>query len=671
MFDKIIEKDLNPSQQEGVLETSCPLLVLSGAGTGKTRVITYKIAYLIAQKAIPAQKILALTFTNKAAGEMKERALNLLKSKNLAPQINPFQFWMGTFHACCAKMLRIHAKHLGFTPYFSIVNEDDKIKIFKSIIEEKQLKHLAKIGKVQEEISRAKNNFLEPQDLLNLKSAQNSLYQEELALLYQTYQALLLKNNSMDFDDLITQQVKLLYQEEEVRAFWQNSFDYILVDEFQDTNKSQYLLLKMLMQPQGNNITLVGDDDQSIYSFRGATIGNILSLSKDLPSLKIVKVEENYRSAPEILRVANKIIAKNTHRLGKSLIAHQKPSSQLPIVFTATDDKEESQRVAKEIKNLIRENPQWSFGIIYRMNSQSRVFENALRTLNLPYKILGTKGFYDRREIKDLISYLRLIANPQDDLALDRIVNVPARGIGDVTLNKIKALALKENVSLLEGFKKALNHIKELKIRDKIACSIKDFLTLIAELQELITTQPAKILTLLIESLDFIKNLSSYGNEEERKANVEELERAYQAYFYEEEGADFYGFLHSLSLMDPVENPDDSIAEPQVFLSTVHGCKGLEFDGVFLVGLAQGVFPHHISIYTQEELEEERRLCYVAITRAKKRLFFSYPQQMFKHGNYEFFFKSQFIKDLEEGDVIIDEKPRGSFNNIEGLKIFD
>lgn len=669
MFDKIIKKDLNPSQQEGVLETSCPLLVLSGAGTGKTRVITYKIAYLIAQKEIPAQKILALTFTNKAAGEMKERAFNLLKSQNIAPQINPFQFWMGTFHSCCAKMLRTHAKLLGFTPYFSIVNEDDKIKIFKSIIEEKQLKHLSKIGKVQEEISRAKNNFLEPQDLLNLKSVKNSLYQEELVLLYQTYQALLLKNNSMDFDDLITQQVKLLYQEEEVRAFWQNSFNYILVDEFQDTNKSQYLLLKMLMQPQGTNITLVGDDDQSIYSFRGATIGNILSLSKDLPKLKIVKVEENYRSAPEILRVANKIIAKNTHRLGKNLIAHQKPSSQLPIVFTATDDKEESQRVAKEIKNLISENPQWNFGIIYRMNSQSRVFEHALRTFNLPYKILGTKGFYDRREIKDLISYLRLIANPQDDLALDRIVNVPARGIGEVTLNKIKTLAVKENLSLLQALKESLNHIKSLKIREKIAYSIKDFLSLIEELQELIATQPAKILTLLIESLDFIKNLSSYGNEEDRKANVEELERAYQAYFYEEEGADFYGFLHSLSLMDPVENPDDSATEPQVFLSTVHGCKGLEFDGVFLVGLAQGVFPHHISIYTQEELEEERRLCYVAITRAKKRLFFSYPQQMFKHGNYEFFFKSQFIKDLEEGDVIIDEKPRGSFN-IEGLKNF-
>lgn len=600
---------------------------------------------------------------------MKERAFNLLKSQNIAPQINPFQFWMGTFHSCCAKMLRTHAKLLGFTPYFSIVNEDDKIKIFKSIIEEKQLKHLSKIGKVQEEISRAKNNFLEPQDLLNLKSVKNSLYQEELVLLYQTYQALLLKNNSMDFDDLITQQVKLLYQEEEVRAFWQNSFNYILVDEFQDTNKSQYLLLKMLMQPQGTNITLVGDDDQSIYSFRGATIGNILSLSKDLPKLKIVKVEENYRSAPEILRVANKIIAKNTHRLGKNLIAHQKPSSQLPIVFTATDDKEESQRVAKEIKNLISENPQWNFGIIYRMNSQSRVFEHALRTFNLPYKILGTKGFYDRREIKDLISYLRLIANPQDDLALDRIVNVPARGIGEVTLNKIKTLAVKENLSLLQALKESLNHIKSLKIREKIAYSIKDFLSLIEELQELIATQPAKILTLLIESLDFIKNLSSYGNEEDRKANVEELERAYQAYFYEEEGADFYGFLHSLSLMDPVENPDDSATEPQVFLSTVHGCKGLEFDGVFLVGLAQGVFPHHISIYTQEELEEERRLCYVAITRAKKRLFFSYPQQMFKHGNYEFFFKSQFIKDLEEGDVIIDEKPRGSFN-IEGLKNF-
>lgn len=671
MFMKKIENNLNTEQIQAVLETEHPVLVLSGAGTGKTRVITYKTAYLIAEKNIRAEKILALTFTNKAAGEMKERTYTLIMNHT---QINPVfkNLWIGTFHSVCARMLRFHAKQLGYTPQFTITDTDDQNKLLKELIKEKKYLHLDKIGRVKEDISRAKNNFLEAEDLFHLGETKADEYWIELSKLYQDYNNYLLKNNTMDFDDLIVNPVKLLYQEPEIRAYWQKQFDYILVDEFQDTNKSQYLLLTLLMKPDGKNLTMVGDDDQSIYSFRGAAIENILSVPKDFKDLVLIKVVQNYRSTPEILDLANFVISNNKNRLGKELKAvHSSFQNTLPSLFASENDKTEAQEICQKMLVLSEEHPDWKLAVIYRTNAQSRIFETVLNQSRLSYTILDTKSFFDRKEIKDVIAYFRLIINPKDDLAFKRIVNIPLRGIGDVSVEKLSKLADEQNLSLFETLEKIYRDQVKPSLKPSVIKELKNFYLLISELYELSGKNPEKVLDILLDATDYKKFLDTYDNEAERIENLNELKRYYDSYFQEDEAPSFENFLAQLSLLDHSQNENDkeSFAEKKIFLTTVHSCKGLEFDSVFITGLAEEIFPHYLSVSTEENLEEERRLFYVAVTRAKKHLSLSYPKTYFRNRNYEFLAKSRFIREIP-ADKIIKEKNGSSLDDLKDLSGF-
>lgn len=666
MFLEKARKELNPPQLQAVLETTKPALVLSGAGTGKTRVITYKIAYLIAEKGIRPEKIIAMTFTNKAAEEMRNRAYSLI-SEAIETDIFKRNLWVATFHSNCARILRIHGKILGYTPSFTIIDEDDKTKILNDMIKEKGFKHIAKASKAKADISRAKNNFLDAEDLITIGKDGNEKYYNELAILYEAYNNYLLKSNCMDFDDLIVNTVKIFYQEEEICSYWRSAFDYILVDEFQDTNKSQYLLLKLLMKKNGTNLTLVGDDDQSIYSFRGAAIENILSLNDDFKNLEIIKVVDNYRSTPEILSIANEVIAKNKNRLGKDLMPKCESLQSLPLIYYAEDDRNESYFIANEIKKILEDEPETKIAVIYRINSQSRIFETALSELRVPYAVLGSKSFYDRREIKDLLAYFRLILNPKDNLAFKRIINVPLRGIGDTTLEKLEDFANSKNCSLFEGLKFLIEENPKLEIRKGILDAIKDFYFLIEELSETSKTQPEKVFDLLLDATEYIKFIDTYGNEDERKSNIDELSRYYDSYFSEENNPKFEQFIQNLTLMDhsEEENPQEY---KRVFLTTVHSCKGLEFDRVFIAGLAEEVFPHHMSVQTAEQLEEERRLFYVAATRAKKHLTLSYPKKMFRNHTYEYFYKSRFLSEFSPNSVILINPPKNQgLKNLKGF----
>ena len=665
MFKQKLQQELNPAQIEAVCAIDTPVLVLSGAGTGKTRVITYKMAYLVAEAGLSPQKILSMTFTNKAAREMVQRAETLLGDVVERSGTIP-RHWIGTFHANCARMLRTHARLLHYTPNFTITDMDDRLKIIKELIALHGYRHLDKTGRVKEEISHAKNNFLDAEDLARMAAAKGDPAYLELSELYRAYNSYLLKNNTMDFDDLIVNMVKLLYLDEEVRSFWQQRFDYIMVDEFQDTNKSQYLLLKMLMRPGGVNLTMVGDDDQSIYSFRGATIENILALKDDFPELKMIKVVQNYRSAPAILDIANTVIANNQNRLGKDLEPTLPADEILPIFHQCEDNQAEAKLVALKIVEHLSEHPEWNAAVIYRMNAQSRSFEHAFLDLRLPYALLGSKSFYDRREVKDIIAYFRLLSNSKDDIAFKRIINVPTRGIGQVTLKKLEDLAQKADSSLFEVLE-GLDE-KSLSLKGKVLDSLKEFHLLITELRELIPQEPQRILRLLLESTDFIKYLEHYGEEEERRENIAELSRYYDSYFAEEAEASFERFLEQLSLLDHSEEYGERTDIPQIFLTTVHGCKGLEFDCVFVVGLAEEFFPHYLSVDTQEQLEEERRLFYVAVTRAKERLFLSTPKKIYKYGVPQFYSRSRFVDEIP--DHLITREGQSRLADLKNLKVF-
>jgi DNA helicase-2/ATP-dependent DNA helicase PcrA len=669
LLEKLKQKNhLNDQQLAAVLETENPVLVLSGAGTGKTRVITYKIAYLVSDLDYQPDRILAMTFTNKAASEMEQRAHKLIGSLsgNTIPEQN---LWIGTFHSNCSRMLRTHAGRLGFTSNFSIVDQDDKIKILKELIKEKGFKHLGKVSQVNQDISRAKNNFLDPADIIKKAEAEGDPYYLELGELYTFYQQELYRNNGMDFDDLIVNVVKIFYMDPEIRAFWQKKFDYILVDEFQDTNKSQYLLLKLLMREGGGNLTLVGDDDQSIYSFRGATVDNIRNLPLDFENLKIIRVVKNYRSTPEILDIANEAIGYNTNRLGKELEAIRESMEIRPVVFYAEDDRDEAKYIVQRAREFYEDNPEWKIGVIYRTNAQSRVFENSLMEHQLPYAILGAKSFYDRREVKDLIAYFRLILNPKDNVALKRIINAPTRGIGQVTVNRLEALAREKGTSMLEAIGLILEGKAQIKVQGKILNSLKDFYLLITELEEVSVNNPKDVLKLLLDATEYRKFAESYGNEKDRAANIDELERFYDSYFAEEVNPAFQDFIQKLSLLDHSQeaNKEKDIWEKRVFLTTVHGCKGLEFDVVFVAGLNEEIFPHYLSISVEEDLEEERRLFYVAVTRAKNFLYLSYPKRMSRHGIYEFYYKSRFLDELSPEKF---EVEGGSQDPLKDLKDF-
>ena len=629
-----ILKGLNDKQYEAVVNTEGPCLVIAGAGSGKTKVLTHKIAYLMGEKNILPWNILAITFTNKAAKEMKER-IELLVGDAAK------DMWVGTFHSICVRILRKFIDRIGFDSSFIIFDSSDQKTMIKQILKDLQLDDKIFTDRsVMSEISNAKNEMLEP-DTYAVK-AHGDFRKEKIAEVYERYQKRLKENNAIDFDDIINYTIKILMENPDVLQYYSNKFEYVLVDEYQDTNKSQFTLVTMLASKHGN-ITAVGDNDQGIYSFRGADISNILNFEKDFPGTKIIKLEQNYRCTGNILKVANAVIKNNEVKYDKKLWT-ENDVGNLPKVFSADNEYDEGRYIAEQIEHLIREEKyKYSdFAVLYRMNTQSRAIEEILRREAIPYKIVGGLKFYERKEIKDIISYLRLVQNPADNLSLNRVINEPKRGIGKTSLDKIAQIAEENNMSMYQVIKNAevygLNRVY-LNSREFIDCME----SIIAKKDELTISELVKK---ILKDTGYTRALENENTieAENRIANLEEFLNV--AVEFEEESADngLSDFLEGITLSSDLDNMEE--AEESVTLMTLHSAKGLEFPVVFLVGMEEGIFPGYKSIGEQKELEEERRLCYVGVTRAKENLFLTNSKQRTTFGSTTHNPPSRFLQEI-------------------------
>lgn len=617
--------NLNEKQLEAVTTTEGPVLILAGAGSGKTRVITIRTAYLIAEKNVRPHNILAVTFTNKAADEMRERIFKLLT--NVKIPSNPL---ISTFHSFCARILRreIEELHEGYTKDFAIYDSDDSLRLIKSIMKQVNIDEKTLSAKfVQSIISGAKNRGVSVADHLleYVKTDKLNL----ILRIVDAYQNHLRKANALDFDDLLLKTVQLFKNNDLVRAKYNELFKYIMVDEYQDTNPLQFALIRQLTEKH-QNICVVGDDNQSIYAFRYADIRNILDFEKHFPSAKIIKLEQNYRSTQTILEIAEEVIKHNQERKEKTLWTLN-PKGDKAFYFNARDEEDEARFVASRIKEILRENPGETIAVLYRTNAQSRLFEEALRRENIKYRIVGALSFYQRAEIKDITSYLKLILNPLDDISLERVINNPPRGIGDKTLEEIRQVANANSVSLWE----AILLITEEKIpisskSKKTLETLRNFRKLIESLKikakELKTSENpvSDLLITILRETGYEKMLidSADPQDEARLENLNELINA--AFSYDDREDGLREFIDHAALTSTSDNFDEL---EKVTLMTVHSAKGLEFSTVFLVGMEEGIFPHIRSASSDKLIEEERRLCYVAITRAKKHLYVTHARQ--------------------------------------------
>ena len=631
-----ILEGLNDEQKEAVLAVEGPCLVIAGAGSGKTKVLTHKIAYLMHNVGVKPWNILAITFTNKAANEMKERVEKLVGE--VAKDM-----WIGTFHSICVRILRRYIDRIGFTSSFVIFDTSDQRTIVKQCI--KQLELDDKIftdRSVLSEISNAKNEMLEPADYA--LRANGEYRKETIAEVYKMYQKKLKDNNAVDFDDIINYTIKILSENPDVLEYYSNKFEYVLVDEYQDTNKAQFTLVSMLAARFGN-ITAVGDNNQGIYSFRGADITNILNFERDFPGTKIIKLEQNYRCTQNILDAANAVIKNNESKYEKNLWT-QNNKGDLPYVFRGDTEYDEANFIVEQIRRLKREEylDYNDFTVLYRMNSQSRSIEDILRREDIPYKIVGGLKFYERKEIKDIIAYLRLIENTADNLSLQRIINEPKRGIGKTSLDNIEAVANQNDISMYEVIKRA-----DAFGLNRVYVNSRDFINQIEELRSkkdtLIISELIKE-TLRITGYSKALELEDTTEAENRLENLDEFLTV--AIEFEEELADntLADFLEGITLSSDIDNTDET--EDSVTLMTLHSAKGLEFPVVFLVGMEEGIFPGYKSIGEQKELEEERRLCYVGITRAKQHLFLTCARQRTIFGSTSCNQVSRFVKEIPE-----------------------
>ena len=631
-----ILEGLNDRQKEAVLTVEGPCLVIAGAGSGKTKVLTHKIAYLMHNVGVKPWNILAITFTNKAANEMKERVEKLVGE--VAKDM-----WIGTFHAICVRILRRYIDRIGFTSSFVIFDTSDQRTLVKQCIN--QLKLDDKIftdRSVLSEISNAKNEMLEPADYA--LRANGEFRKETIAEVYKMYQKKLKDNNAVDFDDIINYTIKILSENPDVLEYYSNKFEYVLVDEYQDTNKAQFTLVSMLAARFGN-ITAVGDNNQGIYSFRGADITNILNFERDFPGTKIIKLEQNYRCTQNILDAANAVIKNNESKYEKNLWTENN-KGDLPYVFRGDTEYDEANFIVEQIRRLKREEylDYNDFTILYRMNSQSRSIEDILRREDIPYKIVGGLKFYERKEIKDIIAYLRLIENTADNLSLQRIINEPKRGIGKTSLDNIEAVANQNGISMYEVIKRA-----DAFGLNRVYVNSRDFINQIEELRAkkdtLIISELIKE-TLKITGYSKALELEDTTEAETRLENLDEFLTV--AIEFEEELADntLADFLEGITLSSDIDNTDET--EDSVTLMTLHSAKGLEFPVVFLVGMEEGIFPGYKSIGEQKELEEERRLCYVGITRAKQHLFLTCARQRTIFGSTSCNQVSRFLKEIPE-----------------------
>ncbi len=602
---------LNPEQRAAVLQTEGPLLVLAGAGSGKTRVLTCRIAHLL-EKGVPAWRILAITFTNKAAKEMVERVDSLAGAA-------AEDAWVSTFHSCCARILRRDIEKLGYKREFVIYDEDDRMSVIKTVAKALELNDKEFPPKaIKAAISDAKNRMLTPKEWL--RDAGDNFRNRKMAEAYEKYENALRSNNALDFDDLLIKTLELLSEHPPVLQYYQDKFDYVLVDEYQDTNIAQYQFVR-LMTGNKRNLCVVGDDDQSIYGWRGADIRNILEFEKDFPDCRVIKLEQNYRSTANILDAANQVIAHNSGRKEKALWTQDDPGDKVGL-YHAMDERDEAAFTALMSKKLMSQGVRaGEIAVLYRTNAQSRVIEEAFVRAGVPSRIYGGQRFYDRKEVKDLIAYMRALVNPDDDVSVRRIINEPKRGIGDTTIEKLLVYAEENGMSLMA----AVLDCENSGLSAAAANKVKVFSDLMLALTEAMYTLPITEFTAaLIEQTGYVKALEASRTEENqsRIENIRELEGAVSEYQKLNPEGEMTDFLENVALITDIDNLNQTSGA--VTLMTLHSAKGLEFDAVFLVGMEEGVFPLTRAMFDETALEEERRLAYVGITRAKKKLYLSH-----------------------------------------------
>ena len=650
-----ILKGLNDKQYEAVTNTEGPCLVIAGAGSGKTKVLTHKIAYLVGDKNVLPWNILAITFTNKAANEMKERITNLIGE-------SAKDIWMGTFHSICVKILRRFIDRIGFDSSFIIFDTSDQKTLVKGCLRDLGIDDKMFTDRsVLSEISNAKNEMLEP-DQYQIR-ANGDFRKEKIATVYELYQKRLKENNAIDFDDIINYTIKILLENPDIMEYYSNKFKYVLVDEYQDTNKSQFTLVTMLASKHGN-ITVVGDNDQGIYSFRGADISNILNFEKDFPGTKIIKLEQNYRCTGNILKAANAVIKNNEVKYKKELWT-QNEEGNLPKVYQAKNEYDEGAYVVEQIEHLKREEyyKYSDFAILYRMNTQSRAIEDILRRENIPYRIIGGLKFYERKEIKDIIAYLRLIQNGNDNLSLKRIINEPKRGIGKTSLDKVEQLSIQTGISMYEIIKDA-----EQYGLNRVYLNSREFVNCIEELKAKKEELPiSELIKQTLKKSGYTKALEN-ENTIEAENRIENLDEFLTvAIEFEEQEAEntLSAFLEGITLSSDIDNLEDD--EEYVTLMTLHSAKGLEFPVVFLVGMEEGIFPGYKSISEPTELEEERRLCYVGITRAKEHLFLTCSKQRTIFGSTSYNPVSRFLGEIPDDLLDGYEEAFGETSNKEEM----
>jgi DNA helicase-2/ATP-dependent DNA helicase PcrA len=630
---------LNPMQQEAVYHTEGPVLILAGAGSGKTRVLTHRIAYLIEEKKVNPWNIMAITFTNKAAQEMRERVDKIVG-------FGSESIWVSTFHSSCVRILRRHIDHLGYDNNFTIYDTDDQKTVIKDVckrlnIDTKMYKERA----LMSAISSAKDELVSPEEFRLNASADHNWATQTVARVYDAYQKQLRQNNALDFDDLIVKTVELFQNCPDILDNYQERFRYIMVDEYQDTNTAQFKFVSLLASKY-KNLCVVGDDDQSIYKFRGANIGNILGYEKIFPGAKVIKLEQNYRSTQNILNAANEVIHNNLGRKAKRLWTSNEEG--VPLHFRQFQNGfEEAEYIAGDIAAKVREGTYdySDCAILYRTNAQSRLFEEKFLIANIPYKIVGGVNFYARKEIKDLLAYLKTIDNARDDVAVRRIINVPKRGIGAATLGKVQEYADGMEISFYD----ALRQADEIPALGRAAVKVKPFVDFIQKFRsQLEYLSVTELLQKIIEETGYVAELQAENTDEAktRIENIDELISKVVSYDEEAEHPNLSEFLEEVALIADIDSVEDD--DNRVLLMTLHSAKGLEFPDVYLAGMEDGIFPSYMTIVGDDptELEEERRLCYVGITRAMKELTLTAAQQRMIRGETQYNKVSRFIREI-------------------------
>ena len=629
-------KELNKDQKSAVEYLDGPQMIVAGAGSGKTKVLTYKIAYLI-EKGYSPDSILALTFTNKAANEMKERIRQLIGSK-------ADSLWMGTFHSIFARILRIESKHINYEQNFSIYDAEDSLSLVQNIISNLNI-DLDSVtpNSVKHRISFMKNHMLMPAEFR--KKHKGEFIEEKIADIYEEYQKRLTTNNSMDFEDLLLKPIELFNSNQKVLSKYKKKFEYILVDEFQDTNKAQYELIKLLVTKDGK-ISVVGDDAQSIYSWRGANIGNMVDFQKDFPKHKIYKLEQNYRSTKTILAAADSVIKHNKEQLIKTLWTENNDGELLTLVKCA-DEKDEAYQIAKFIKQEISKKKLSlkDFGILYRTNAQSRALEDIFRREKIPYTIVGGIEFYKRKEVKDIVAYLRVLANQEDEESLLRIMNFPQRGIGSTTIKRMIAFARKHDISLFETMTRVFEVID---IKERIQKNVKGFKVLLdkyIELKDKLSV--GELSRALVDELGVLRMFKEENTPESlaRWENINELLSALSDFSNSNDDAQLEQYLEDVSLIADIDMYEDE--KNVVTMMTIHSAKGLEFPIVFVTGCEEDIFPLSNRFSTEATVEEERRLFYVAVTRAKQKVYISHARSRYRFGEVAYQSRSRFIDELE------------------------